>query len=97
MKRLRIHIFGISDVGWPGIDQKWKKIKTELMQAAADKLNIIQKQKKQNWMTTEILKVMEERRRNKNWDHVKYKELNRMIRKRIKEAKEEYMTENVER
>ncbi|XP_072399046.1 uncharacterized protein [Diabrotica undecimpunctata] len=50
--------------------------------ATADK-----NKKKQRWMTSEILDLMEERRKHKGRSKAKYKELQRLIGKKIKEAK----------
>lgn len=63
------------------------------MHKANDKLNIRQVKKKQEWMTLEILGLMDTRRKHKNNDISKYKEIHTPIRKEIREAKEKYMTD----
>jgi hypothetical protein len=51
--------------------------------------------KNKGWMTQDILDLMEQRRKMKNYPD-KYKEINKHIKKRIKEAKEEWIKEQCE-
>lgn len=46
--------------------------------------------KKKEWMTEEILIMMEEGRKYKNKNVPKYREIHRIIRTKIKETKEKY-------
>ncbi|KAF2894616.1 hypothetical protein ILUMI_11555, partial [Ignelater luminosus] len=50
------------------------------------------KRTKKQWMTQEILNLMKERRLVKNKDSKNYSQIQRKIRKRIRQTKEQYMT-----
>lgn len=48
------------------------------------------KRRKTEWITNEILKMMEERRKYKSQDKNKYNEIRREIRNKIRQAKDKY-------
>ena len=65
------------------IDQVWDTMKECIEEIAEEICGKEQHKKKQNWMTAEILHIMEERRRFKNLDTVerdkKYKDIKHSI------------------
>ncbi|XP_072384650.1 uncharacterized protein [Diabrotica undecimpunctata] len=71
------------------VENKWMEIEKALMTAGEGSL-APSKIKKKEWMTNEILHLMEERRRNKT-NKTKYKEVNREIKRKIREAKENWV------
>lgn len=85
---LEIHNTGTMD-----IETSWIHFKTTVMDAGKAKLKndklIISKKK---WMTTEILNLMETRRKYKNRDEKAYKEVNKEVRKEIRRAKSEWFS-----
>jgi len=71
------------------VDEKWKQIQTGL-ETIAKKHLTRKTTKKKSWITSEILDLMEERRKSKN-NKDEYKTLHKTIQRKIKEAKEEYL------
>ena len=67
----------------------WHKLKECLTTVAARTCGKRKMTKKQNWMTEDILEVMEEKRSFKH-DRLRYAELAKEIRKMSRKAKEEY-------
>ena len=68
------------------IEDKWSNLKNCLVQSAKKILPKKKKVKRKSWMNDEILKLMEDRKKHKGT--AKYKEIDKQIRKRCKEAKE---------
>lgn len=78
------------DTNTPG-NELWKVTKEALQVAARNSIPMKEPQRPgKGWMTEEILNLMEERRLVKNRDNVKYKQLNRDIRRKCIEAKERW-------
>src|SRR6187399_193607 len=79
------------------IDQVWDTLKECIEEIAEEICEKEQHKKKQNWMTAEILHIMEERRRYKNLHTVegdnKYKEIKHSIQKLCREAKDKYFND----
>ena len=79
------------------IDQVWDTLKECIEEIAEEICGKEQHKKKQNWMTAEILHIMEERRRYKNLHTVegdkKYKEIKHSIQKLCREAKDKYFND----
>ena len=73
-------------------EESWQLIKRKITKVEKDILGLTAKKKKQKWMTEEILQLMGERRKYKNKDQQKYKELQSKIKLEIKIAKEQWMT-----
>ncbi|XP_055384403.1 uncharacterized protein LOC129614040 [Condylostylus longicornis] len=71
-------------------NKAWIHFKTPLNQAVKDLQNVEQRHARTKWMTQEILIMMEERRRWKQIDHAKYKEINKTIKRKIRDAKTHY-------
>ncbi|XP_030760327.1 uncharacterized protein LOC115885517 [Sitophilus oryzae] len=75
------------------IENIWKKIK-EALQETQEQLTTNNNEKHHKaWMTQEILDLMEKRRSFKGTDPQRYRDTHRLIRNKIKEAKELWMTE----
>lgn len=73
-------------------ERTWSLIKDAITYSQENKIGFARNNKKRDWMTPEILDLMEKRRRLKR-DETKYKEINKVIRKKCREAKEEWMAE----
>lgn len=74
------------------VNHIWADVKKALTSATEKHLKPEKHVKKKEWMTTEILGLMEERRLAKN-NTEKYKQIERVINKKIKEAKELWMAD----
>lgn len=75
------------------IENIWKKIK-EALQETQEQLTTNNNEKHHKaWMTQEILDLVEKRRSFKGTDPQRYRDTHRLIRNKIKEAKELWMTE----
>lgn len=74
------------------VESTWNDIKNVLTQTQTEKLKPDEIRGKKKWMTDEILEKMEERRILKS-DETRYKELNRVIRRMCREAKEKWWNE----
>jgi len=72
-------------------DDLWQPIKNTILKVQKEELGYVKKQMKQKWMTVEILQLMEERRQHKDKDAQKYKEIQNIIRRKIKLAKENWL------
>ncbi|XP_044741456.1 craniofacial development protein 2-like [Chrysoperla carnea] len=73
--------------------ERWEGIKEALKKAAKVVLNEKPTDKKQDWITNEIIGLMSERRKFKNKDVIKYKQVQKIILMKIKEAKETWLTQ----
>lgn len=71
------------------IMKKWGKIE-EAVETTCTALLKQNRVKKKEWMTEEILIMIEEGRKYKNKNIPKYREIHRIIRTKIKETKEIY-------
>jgi exonuclease III len=79
------------------IEQIWNKLKECVTDIASEICGKEQNKKKQNWMNSNILEMMEERRKYKNSGTeigmIKYKELKHTIQKQCRIAKDNYYNE----
>ena len=76
------------------IDETWKKLKEAIAIVAEEMCERDRMSKKQNWMNSEILNKMEERRKAKNRkDDGLYTRLKHEIQKLCREAKDKYYEE----
>jgi len=79
------------------IEQIWNKLKECVTDIASEICGKEQNKKKQNWMNSDILDMMEERRKYKNscteTGKGKYKELKHTIQKQCRLAKDNYYNE----
>ena len=75
------------------VEEKWTAMRAALIQTQTEDIGFQTQTKKQPWMTDEILKVMEERRQHKTTNEDRYRELNRTIRRKCREAKEQWLME----
>lgn len=71
------------------VDERWTQIQTNLETVAKDHL-ISKRTKTKPWITTEILDLMEKRRKNKGQVDI-YKTLHKAVQRKVKEAKENYL------
>lgn len=69
---------------------EWNTWKGSLTSAAENIVPVVRKKSKQKWMTDEILDKMAQSRKNK-WNHEKYAELDREVRRLCDQAKEEWL------
>src|SRR3989442_1552203 len=73
------------------VDDIWKRLKDGIVTVAEEICGKEMQTKKQNWMNSEILQKMEERRKMQNMkDEVQYKKLKHEIRKLCRQAKDKY-------
>src|SRR3989441_13271305 len=73
------------------VDEIWKRLKDGISTVAEEICGKEMQPKKQNWMNSEILHKMEERRKCKNMrDEEQYKKLKQDIRKLCRQAKDKY-------
>ena len=72
------------------LDEEWNTFETIMNEAAEKTIPKKRKKKKQKWMNDEILDMMEQRRQVKVKDPIKYKELDKAIRKMCDETKEDW-------
>ena len=73
------------------IEETWNKLKERIEMVAEEICGKEQIMKKQNWMTSDILAKMEDRRKAKNLgDAGRYKKLKQEIQKLCREAKDKY-------
>lgn len=75
------------------VNEQWQTIKEGILEASQSKLTETNRTFKQKWMTREILEMMDERRTYKGIDIHSYKNIDRRIKRKIIEAKEQYMQE----
>lgn len=73
------------------IEERWNTLKEVLTEFNVHELLQEKRDKNKIWMTEEILKIMDERRKFKNKDNDKYKELHDKIRRKVKQAKEDWL------
>src|SRR6267154_6065607 len=79
------------NIGCMEIDEIWKNLKECIAEVAEEICRKEQLPKKQNWMNSEILHKMEERRQCKfKNEEAKYKKLKHEIQKLCREAKDKY-------
>src|SRR2546425_12547959 len=77
--------------GCMGVDGIWKRLKDGISTVAEEICGKEMLPKKQNWMNSEILHKMEERRKCKYMrDEEQYKKLKQEIRKLCRQAKDKY-------
>ena len=76
-----------------GVDGDWRLLQESLTEAAEELVPKEQQGRRQEWMTQDILDLMEERRVEKIKATNRYKELDRLIRRKCKERKEEWLHE----
>ena len=64
-------------------EERWQMMKENMLESAKEHMPVT----KRKWMTSEILDLMEERRKAKS-DEQKYRELDNQVEKKCNEAKE---------
>jgi len=71
-------------------NKEWNIWKESLTAAAEKVVPAVKKKKNKQWMTEEILDKMEERRKNKG-NHTRYNELDKEIKRKCDQAKEDWL------
>lgn len=74
------------------IREKWEKTREAIQKTCATFLKR-DKQAKTEWITEEIIDMMDERRKYKNKNGVKYRQIHNIIRTKIREAKERWLSD----
>lgn len=77
------------------IDQQWSEVENAMQKTGMEKLTQ-PTNKRQDWMTNEILELMNKRRDLKNRNEYEYKQIHKLITRKIKVAKERWMEERCE-
>ncbi|XP_072389639.1 uncharacterized protein [Diabrotica undecimpunctata] len=77
------------------LNQIWKELKIVFLKAE-DHLKYTNQRGKKPWITNKILEMMNVKRQHKNKDWNKYKEIQRLIRKKIVEAKAQWLVKTCE-
>src|SRR5206468_11610229 len=73
------------------VDEIWKRLKEGIVTVAEEICEKEKQPKKENWMKSEILHKMEERRKCKNMkDDEQYKRLRNVIQRLCRKAKDKY-------
>ena len=76
------------------VEEMWTALKGAVIEACDQYLTPTKHQQtRKQWMTVEILEMMDERRKVKNADPEAYRQIHRTIKQRIREAKEKWMSE----
>ena len=81
----------LGEENWDNVDQTWEAIRTITTETAQKLIPKKEKQPRNKWITQDILKLMEERRKNKGKNERKYTELNSKIKDKCAKAKEEWI------
>ena len=71
-------------------EERWQKMKESIEEAAREHIPLIERKANKKWMTTEILVLMEDRRKVKQ-DEQKFSEICKLIKKKCNEAKERWI------
>lgn len=74
------------------IEKDWSNLRDAIRKSAKEEIGHFEKKKKNDWMTDEILDLFERRRESKN-NPERYKEIDRTVNRKIKEAKEKWLRE----
>ena len=72
------------------IEEKWQMMKDSISKAAKEHIPTTGKKEHKRWMNKKILDLMEDRRKAKV-DEKKYKELDKLVKKKCTKAKEEWI------
>ena len=72
------------------IDKEWKCLKLSMEEAMKEVVPRTERQRKQDWMTDDMLDLMDDRRKVKIQGRSEYKRLDRDIRMRCKNRKEKW-------
>ena len=70
----------------------WEQLRSSIMESAEEVIPKAQKNKKKKWMTDDILKLTEQRRLKKSHP-LEYRSINKEIKKKCSEAKEQWLNE----
>ena len=76
-------------------EEKWQMMKQSILESAKEHIPVTKRKEDKKWMNSEILGLIEERRKAKV-NEQKYKELDKQIKKRCNEAKENWINTQCE-
>jgi len=79
-----------------GAIEMWDRATESIKTLAEQHLGEAKKDRKHEWMTDEILQIMDERRKQKGVDEKEYKRLHVKIKRKIREAKNEWLRKQCE-
>lgn len=81
-------------LGQVQMEDTWTAFKESVVQACEQLLTTTNnQQKKKQWMTDEILEMMEDRLKVKTDNPIAYRQIHSAIKQKIREAKEKWMSE----
>uniref|UniRef100_A0A8D8LZ42 Craniofacial development protein 2 n=3 Tax=Cacopsylla melanoneura TaxID=428564 RepID=A0A8D8LZ42_9HEMI len=82
---------------WEDLPNNWNNFKETILDTAKEVVGTLKSKAKKQWMTVEILQLMEERKKykqyNRDSDRVKYRDLHRKIQRLCRQKREEYLNE----
>jgi len=76
-------------------EEKWQKMKETILEVATEHIPKTKRKEDKKWITPEILNLMEERRKAKS-DETKYKQMDRLVKRKCNEAKEDWLNKQCE-
>ena len=82
--------------GLESIEEDWDMLGTAMVETAGELIETKRRVPRRNWMTEDILDLMDERRTYKGIDEVRYRELDVQISRACNEAKEAWMNRECE-
>lgn len=74
----------------------WNAAAKSITDIAKEKLGVAKKEKKQEWITDEILQIMEDRRKQRGINDTEYKRLHKLLKRKIRDAKNEWLLKQCE-
>ncbi|VEN57771.1 unnamed protein product [Callosobruchus maculatus] len=95
-QRVNMEFPQITNISMNDTQEQWNEIQNILSSIEREEIGTKDRRKGKSWMTDEILQLMEERRRHKNKNSRKYREVNREIQRKVRRAKEQWMNERCE-
>ena len=72
-------------------NEDWSMLQTAMVEAEQEVIPNVKRKSRNKWMTAEILNLMDKRREVKDEDEDRYKELDKLIKKKCKKAKEDWL------
>ncbi|XP_026482140.1 craniofacial development protein 2-like [Ctenocephalides felis] len=73
------------------VEKDWKEVKSVLLETLEDNVEKLEKVARKPWITQEMIKKMDERRKYKNTDPRMYRKMNNELRRETEKAKVKYM------
>ncbi|XP_026467813.1 uncharacterized protein LOC113371400 [Ctenocephalides felis] len=73
------------------VEKDWNEVKSVLLETLEDNVGKLEKVARKPWITQEMIKKMDERRKYKNTDPRMYRKMNNELRRETEKAKVKYM------